>query len=163
MEGINSYNERVFTAPKSTKTNKIVQMDVDDEVISLGDDDIYEDAMQFYADNDVLDGDYTKYGNGLLNKKLANNCHTVKTMGKRVKIPSLSQCYSSSTVVTTACNKTVCTVQRVMKASEKNETKMSLQINKLNETWIIDSGASDRKSTRLNSSHVSQSRMPSSA
>ena len=53
MEGINSYNERVFTAPESTKTNKIVQMDVDDEVISLGDDDIYEDAMQFYADNDT--------------------------------------------------------------------------------------------------------------
>ena len=87
MEGINSYNERVFTTPESAKTNKIVQMDIDDEVISLGDDDIYEDAMQFYADNVVLDGDYTKYSNGLLNKKLANNCHTVKTMGKRVKIP----------------------------------------------------------------------------
>ena len=52
-------------------------------------------------------------------------------MGERVKIPSLCQHYSSSTVVTTACNKTVCTVQRVMKASEKNETKTSLQVNKL--------------------------------
>ena len=34
------------------------------------------------------------------------------------------------------------TVQCVMKASEKNETKTSLQINKFNETWIIDSGVS---------------------
>ena len=66
----------------------------------------------------------------------------MKTMGERVKIPSLSRHYSSSTVVTTACNKTVCTVQHVMKASEKNETKTSLQINKFNETWIIDSGVS---------------------
>ena len=68
MEEIDSYNERVFTAPESNKTNKVVQMDIDDEVISLGNDDIYEDARQFYANNDVLDGDYTKYGNGLLNK-----------------------------------------------------------------------------------------------
>ena len=29
MEEINSYNERVFTAPESDKTNKVVQMDVD--------------------------------------------------------------------------------------------------------------------------------------
>ena len=80
MEEIDSYNERVFIAPESDKTNKIVQMDVDDEVISLGNDDIYEDARQFYANNDILDGDYTKYGKGLLNKQLANKNHTVKTM-----------------------------------------------------------------------------------
>ena len=90
MEGIASYNERVFTTPESDKTDKVVQMDVDDEVVSLGDDDAYEDARQFYADNDILDGDYTKYGNGLLNKKLANICHTVKTMGKKVKTPSVT-------------------------------------------------------------------------
>ena len=47
MEGIDSYNERVFTAPESAETNKNVQMDVDDEIVSLGDDDIYEDARQF--------------------------------------------------------------------------------------------------------------------
>ena len=41
------------------------------------------------------------------------------------------------------------TVQRVMKASEKNETKMSLQINKLNETWIIDSGVSHHITSKL--------------
>ena len=35
MEGIDSYNERVFTTPKSDKTDKIVQMDIDDEVVSL--------------------------------------------------------------------------------------------------------------------------------
>ena len=51
-------------------------------------------------------------------------------MGKKVKVPSLSQHYSSSTVVTATCNKTVLTVQCVMKASENNETKTSLQINK---------------------------------
>ena len=149
MEGINSYNKRIFTTPESNKTNKVVQMDIDDEVISLGGDDVYEDARQFYADNDVLDGDYTKYGNGLLNKQLANNCHTVKTMGKKVKIPSLSQHYSSNVVNTAACNKTVLTVNCVMKASEKNETKTSLQINKFNETWIIDSGASHHITSKL--------------
>ena len=94
MEEIDSYNERVFTAPESNKTNKVVQMDVDDEVISLGNDDVYEDARQFYADNDVLDGNYTKYGNGLLNKKLANKNHIVKTMVTKVYIPSSSQHYS---------------------------------------------------------------------
>ena len=149
MEDIDNYNERVFIALESDKTNKVVQMDVDEDAVSLGDDDTYEDARQFYADNDVLDGDYTKYGNGLLHKKLAKDYHTVKTMGKRVKIPSLSQHYSSSTVDTTACNKTVCTVQRVMKASENNETKMSLQVNKFNETWIIDSGASHHITSKL--------------
>ena len=40
MEGINSFNERVFTTPESVKTDKVIQMDVDDEVVSLGDDDI---------------------------------------------------------------------------------------------------------------------------
>ena len=55
-------------------------------------------------------------------------------MGERVKIPSQSRRYSSSTVTTTTCNKTVCTVQRVTKASKKNETKTSLQVNKFNET-----------------------------
>ena len=44
MEDINNYNERVFIALESDKTNKVVQMDVDDEVVSLGDDDTYEDT-----------------------------------------------------------------------------------------------------------------------
>ena len=90
MEDINNYNERVFIALESDKTNKIVQMDVDEDTVSLGDNDAYEDARQFYADNDILDGDYIKYSNGLLHQKLAKIPHTVKTMGKRVKIPSLS-------------------------------------------------------------------------
>ena len=63
---------------------------VDKDAVSLGDNDTYEDARQFYAENDIGDGDYIKYGNGLLNKKLAKNSHTVKTMGERVNIPSLS-------------------------------------------------------------------------
>ena len=63
MEDIDNYNERVFITLESDKTNKVVQMDVDDEIVSLGDDDVYEDARQFYADNDVLDGNYTKYSN----------------------------------------------------------------------------------------------------
>ena len=67
MEDINNYNERVFVALESDKTNKIVQMDVDnDEADLLGDDNVYQDARQFYSNNDILDGDYTKYGNGLL-------------------------------------------------------------------------------------------------
>ena len=147
MEEIDSYNERVFTAPESNKTNKVVQMDIDDEVISLGNDDVYEDARQFYADNDVLDGVYTKYGNGLLNKKLANKNHTVKTMVMKVNIPSSSQHYRSNMVYTATCNKTVCTVNHVIKAS--NETKTCLQINKFNETWIIDSGASHHITSKL--------------
>ena len=56
-------------------------MDIDEDAISLGDEEVYLDARQFYADNDPLDGDYTKYGNGLLYKKLANTSHIVKTMG----------------------------------------------------------------------------------
>ena len=52
--------------------------------------DVDEDARQFYANNDTLDGDFTKYSNGLLHKELAKDYHTVKTMGKRVKNPSLS-------------------------------------------------------------------------
>ena len=36
-----------------------------------------------------------------------------------------------------------------MKASEKNETKTSLQVNKFNETWIIDSGASHHITSKL--------------
>ena len=32
MEEIDSYNERVFITPESDKANKVVQMDVDDEV-----------------------------------------------------------------------------------------------------------------------------------
>ena len=58
MEDIDNYNERVFIALESDKTNKIVQMDVDEDAVSLGDDNAYEDARQFYADNDILDGDY---------------------------------------------------------------------------------------------------------
>ena len=146
MEEINSYNERVFTAPESNKTNKVVQMDIDDEAISLENDDVYEDARQFYTNNDILDGDYTKYSNGLLNKQLANKNHTVKTMDKKVNIPSSSQCYSSNVVNTATCNKTVCTVNHVIKASN---SKTSLQINKFNKTWIIDSGASHHITSKL--------------
>ena len=60
MEDIDNYNERVFIALESDKTNKVVQMDIDKDVISLGDNDAYKDARQFYAENDVLDGYYTK-------------------------------------------------------------------------------------------------------
>ena len=81
MEDIDNYNERVFIALESDKTNKVVQMDIDEDAVSLGDDDTYEDARQFYADhNFVGDENYTKYGNGLLNKKLANTSHIVKTV-----------------------------------------------------------------------------------
>ena len=58
-------------------------------------------------------------------------------MVKKVNKSSSSQCYSSTVDNTAVCNKTVCTVDHVIKAS--NETKTSLQINKFNETWIIDS------------------------
>ena len=76
MEDIDNYNERVFVTLESDKTNKVVQMDVDEDAVSLGDDDVYKDARQFYADNDVLDGDYTKYSDGLLHKKLAKIPHS---------------------------------------------------------------------------------------
>jgi hypothetical protein len=47
MEGINSYKERVFIAPESNRADIVVQMDVDNEIISLGDDDSYQDARDF--------------------------------------------------------------------------------------------------------------------
>ena len=60
MEDIDNYNERVFIALESDKTNKVVQMDIDKDAISLGDDDTYEDARQFYADHGFKgDEDYT--------------------------------------------------------------------------------------------------------
>ena len=70
MEDINNYNERVFVALESDKTNKVVQMDVDDKVVSLGDDNVYEDARQFYANNDIGDAEYTKYSNGFIRNLL---------------------------------------------------------------------------------------------
>ena len=64
MEDIDNYNERVFIALESDKTNKVVQMDIDEDAVSLGDDDTYEDARQFYADHGFEgDENYTKYGN----------------------------------------------------------------------------------------------------
>ena len=44
MEDIDNYNERVFIALESDKTNKVVQMDIDEDAVSLGDDDTYEDT-----------------------------------------------------------------------------------------------------------------------
>ena len=44
MEDIDNYNERVFIALERDKTNKVVQMDIDEDTISLGDDNVYEDA-----------------------------------------------------------------------------------------------------------------------
>jgi hypothetical protein len=83
MEEIDSYNERVFVTPESNKTNNVQQsMDVDDDAISLGDDFEFEDARDFYARYGEMDGDMTKYGDGLLNNKFANLHHTVKTMVK---------------------------------------------------------------------------------
>ena len=76
MEDIDNYNERVFVALESDKTNKIIQMDIDEDAVSLGDEEVYLDARQFYTNNDPLDGNYTKYGNGLLNKQLAKIPHT---------------------------------------------------------------------------------------
>ena len=124
-------------------------MDVDNEVISLGNDDPYEDAREFYANNGELDGaDWDKYGESLLNKKLTDLNHTVKTMEEMVNKPSSSsQRYSSNIDNTAICNKTVYTVNRVIKT--KNETKTSLQINKFSETWIIDSGASHHITSKL--------------
>ena len=68
-------------------------------------------------------------------------------MDKKVNKPSSSQHYSSNIVNTAVCNKTVFTVKHVIKAN--NETKTSLQINKFNETWIIDSGASHHITSKL--------------
>jgi hypothetical protein len=61
MEDIDSYNERVFIAPKSNKTDVVKQivdeMDVDNEdAVSLGDESVYLNARDFYAKN-ALDGD----------------------------------------------------------------------------------------------------------
>jgi hypothetical protein len=74
MEDIDSYNERVFIAPKSNKANNVKQivdkMDVDNEdTVSLGNESIYLNARDYYANN-ALDGDdWDKYDDGLLNKE----------------------------------------------------------------------------------------------
>jgi hypothetical protein len=61
MEDIDSYNERVFIAPKSNKTDVVKQivneMDVDNEdAVSLGNESVYLNARDYYANN-ALDGD----------------------------------------------------------------------------------------------------------
>jgi hypothetical protein len=141
MEDINSYNERVFIAPKSNKTDIVKQivdrMDVDNEdAVSLGNESTYSNARDFYANNALDGNDWDKYGDGLLNRKFANSNHTVPIMEEMAKQPSSSQRYSSNVVNTAICNKTVCTVNCVIKA---NEAKTSLLAEIEDDTWIIDS------------------------
>jgi hypothetical protein len=152
MEDIDSYNERVFIAPKSNKADVVKQivdrMDVDNEdAVSLGNDSVYSNARDFYASN-ALDGDYwDKYSDGLLNKEFANLNHTVPiTVEMAKQSSSSSQRYSSNVVNTASCNKTVYTVNRVIKA---NEAKTSLLAEIRDDTWIIDSGASHHITTKL--------------
>jgi hypothetical protein len=152
MEDIDSYNERVFIAPKSNKTDVVKQivdeMEVDNEdAVSLGNDSVYSNAREFYANN-ALDGDdWDKYGDGLLNKEFANLKHTVPITEEMGEQPSSSsQCYSSNVVDTASYNKTVYTVNRVIKA---NEAKTSLLAEIEDDTWIIDSGASHHITTKL--------------
>jgi hypothetical protein len=152
MEDIDSYNERVFIAPKSNKTDVVKQivdeMDVDNEdAVSLGNESVYSNARDYYANN-ALDGDdWDKYGDGLLNKDFANINHTVPIMEEMAEQPSSSSpCYSSNVVNTASCNKTVYTVNCVIKA---NEAKTSLLAEIGDDTWIIDSGASHHITTKL--------------
>jgi hypothetical protein len=85
MEDINSYNERVFIAPKSNKTDVVKQivdeMDVDNEdAVLLGNKSVYLNTRDFYANN-ALDGDdWDKYSDGLLKKEFANLNHTMLIM-----------------------------------------------------------------------------------
>jgi hypothetical protein len=141
MEEIDSFNERVFITPESNKTNVVEQtMDVDDDAISLGSDFAFEDARDLYARCGEMDGDMTKYGDGLLKNKFAKK-HTVKTMVEKVNKSSKSSLHYSSNVENAAkCHKTVYTVQRVIQANKKIE--INLHTIESNDTWIIDSGAS---------------------
>jgi hypothetical protein len=152
MEDIDSYNERVFIAPKSNKTDVVKQIvdnvDVDNEdAVSLGNESPYSNARDFYVNN-ALDGDdWDKYGDGLLDKEFANLNHTVPITEEMAEQPSSSsQRYSSNVVNTASCNKTVYTVNCVIKA---NEAKTSLLAEIGDDTWIIDSGASHHITTKL--------------
>jgi hypothetical protein len=152
MEDINSYNERVFIAPKSNKTDIVKQivdeMDVDNEdTVSLGNESVYLNARDFYAKN-ALDGDdWDKYSDDSLNKEFANLNHTVPITEEMAEQPSSSsQRYSSNVVNTAICNKTVYTVNHVIKA---NKAKTSFLVEIGDDTWIIDSGASHHITTKL--------------
>jgi hypothetical protein len=79
MEDIDSYNERVFITPKSDKTdvvNQIVnEMDVDNEdAVSLGNESVYLNTRDYYANNTLDGDDWDKYGDGSLNGEFANYC-----------------------------------------------------------------------------------------
>jgi hypothetical protein len=103
MEDINSYKERVFIAPKSNKTDVVEQMDVDDnDAVSLGDESIYQNARDFYAENTLDGDDWDKYGDGLLNKEFANLNHTVPITEEMAKLPSSSSQRYGSNIVNTA-------------------------------------------------------------
>ena len=86
-----------------------------------------------------------KYGNGSLSNKLTNNKHIVRTTVQTVKKNHQSNYHSSS--VDTTTNKTVFAVQCVTKV--RKESKTPLKINKYNELWIIDSGASHHITNKL--------------
>jgi hypothetical protein len=123
-------------------------MDVDNEdAVSLGNESVYLNARDYYANNALDGNDWDKYGDGSLKKEFANLNHTVPIMEEMAEQPSSSsQRYSSNIVNTAICNKTVYTVNHVIKA---NEAKTSLLAEIGDDTWIIDSGASHHITTKL--------------
>ena len=123
-------------------------------MVSLGDEEPYqtnslsdEEALyeEFRSGDCAYGTDMIKYGNGLLSNKLTNKNHTVKTMVQTVNKNCLSSYHSSS--VDTTTNKTAFAVQHVTKV--RKESKTALEINKYNELWIIDSGASHHITNKL--------------
>jgi hypothetical protein len=138
------------TVTSHAKHNKQIvdEMDVDNEdAVSLGNESIYLNARDFYADNTLDGDDWDKYGDGLLNKEFVNLNHTVPITEEMAEQPSSSsQCYSSNVVNTAICNKTAYTVNHVIKA---NKAKTSFLAEIGDDTWIIDSGASHHITTKL--------------
>jgi hypothetical protein len=134
MEDINSYQNRVnLTSESKIETKKVEQtpMDVDNEIISLGDEMPYQDVQEepysiqaFYTDN--LDfGDYpgeagyTKYGRWLKANIFTNKVYTAKTMVKMARMPSNS--FSCSSVKNTAvCNKMIFMINKCVNLVKPN-------------------------------------------
>ena len=151
IESLESYKVKGYSIDDNVE-KEIARIDEveDKDMVSLGDEeyvDCHDDMMYaILEDEDPVIGHYDmKYGDELLFKQLAKN-HTVMTMLQQYNCNSSSN--SSLLKTASHCNKTVCTVKRVIKKVSEN-TKICFNINKFKDLWIIDSGASHHITNQL--------------
>ena len=98
-------------------------------------------------------------------RKFNNKLKGKKTMNKKIKTEAVDHLFQAILTLKDVeeCYKffeDVCTVNELLSLSQRYEVAKMLREEK---TYLEIASRTDRKSTRLNSSHTMQSRMPSSA